>query len=991
MAEAEIPNTYVPVPLAPSLNPLYGGPGSETIREVVVALSDSKKDMHVGGAGVGFTTQDEFRLFNAIFSDLLDSPTRDELATNDLTIVERYADQLFNEGSLEVVKLSVFKTDKIQGGQKELDYLAIAGGKVAIFYDTGIAPGNSINYPTDNVKFVQTAGNVFDEGTGGKGLTEGEYLTFPPPGQTIQFSAAFMQSFGYRNLAVGVRFDGTYYDLVITHTPPDAGRRPWTIQERVHKNNKRVANDATNYFAGNRIKNAYIRSVLAMLRDGATIEEIQKWLISKGLGDLLQDLLMIAFAILNPSVLCLGYSNDRVYSGRILRFLRDNTGSVYNDPGKTDGFVTSNLRMQRKNEAQFTKWNRVFELRRQSVIAKNQHIINLLSLVIADANIVLRTIGAITRTPLILHLFRQISDTIRQANVFLSTVASFTPYAEGITEDQHNTNLILISEHEVIEFLEQIKTQKTTTVKILPIKSFFIGRQTESAVIDVLKVITTNTPHNLQTLITALTLRDLMIAGGYNVPAAPHTSRRTRIQRGGGQDELGNPVIDKHVNYDIDVYNAIFEVLEERSAEFIATIYTDTLSELGKHYEDEGNIIAEVTDPRFRGVSGAELYLRGIENQARYTNYEPPSTFKVPLEEYATLDEYIIQDPSPDEYLDDVIKCVMNQLEPYFNNPLIYTSNIHSTFYSFLFDRTGGPFTISYLTIGQIFILFKQYKALARGLASGEGAAAGSVCDLLRCDPVQKMAAVLTAAAAVGDPTSQAGLRDMVDEGGAQQPVLEETLRVIDVARSAAPVGGIAGSMAAAHVAGIDPAGKQRMVEYFLTDPATQKTAAGAVAAAKGPSVNAWGNPITGPDPWATFESGSSGAPRDDATQTFAGAGAGSSFPATPSYRSGAFHVTPQYSGFGASAGAGSASPAPRFGGPAFGASAGGPVAKMGRPPVGASVAEMLDDDHDLGGGARKTRSRKSRGSSRKSRNNHKNKTRKGNNRKYNRRTRRRS
>jgi hypothetical protein len=43
------------------------------------------------------------------------------------------------------------------------------------------------------------------------------------------------------------------------------------------------------------------------------------------------------------------------------------------------------------------------------------------------------------------------------------------------------------------------------------------------------------------------------------------------------------------------------------------------------------------------------------------------------------------------------------------------------------------------------------------------------------------------------------------------------------------------------------------------------------------------------------------------------------------------------------------------------------------------------------GGGARKTRSRKSRGSSRKSRNNHKNKTRKGNNRKYNRRTRRRS
>ena len=42
-------------------------------------------------------------------------------------------------------------------------------------------------------------------------------------------------------------------------------------------------------------------------------------------------------------------------------------------------------------------------------------------------------------------------------------------------------------------------------------------------------------------------------------------------------------------------------------------------------------------------------------------------------------------------------------------------------------------------------------------------------------------------------------------------------------------------------------------------------------------------------------------------------------------------------------------------------------------------------------GGARKTRSRKNRGSSRKSRNNHKNKTRKGNNRKYNRRTRRRS
>jgi hypothetical protein len=941
--------------------------------------------MHVGGAGAGFTTQEEFRLFNAIFSDLLLDPTPAELATNDLTIVERYADQLFNDGSLEVVKLSVFKTDKIQGGQKELDYLAIGDGNVAIFYDTGIAPGNSINYPKPNVQFVQTAGNVFDEGTGGKGLTEGEYLTFPLPGQIIEFDADFMRSFGYRNLVVGVRFDGIHYELVITHTPPpSAGRPPWTIREKVHKNNKRVANGETNYFAGNRIKNAYIRSVLAMLSDGATIEEIQKWLISKGLGDLLQDLLMIAFAMLKPRVLCLGYSNDRVYSGRILRFLLENTGSVYNDPGKTDGFVTSNLRMQRRNEPPFTKWNRVFELLRQRVIAKNQHIINLLSLVFADANIVIRTIGAITRTPLILHLFRKIAETVSQANAFLSSAASFTPYVEGISEDQHNTNLILISGHEVIDFVEQIKTQKTTTVKFLPIKSFFIGRETESAVTDVLKVITTTTQHNLQTLITALNLRELMTTGGYDVPAAPHTSRRTRIQRGGGKDITG-PVIDDDENYDSDVYNAILKVLTERSAEFIDTIYTGTLSELGKHYEDEGNIIAEVTASTFRGISGAELYLRGTENQARYPNYNPPSTFNINLADYATTDDYITRDPSPDEYLEDVVKCVMNQLEPYFNNPLIYTSNIHSDFYSFLFDRTGGPFTISYFTITQIFILFKQYKALARGLASAEGAVAGSVCDLLRCDPAQKMAAVLTAAVAGGDPTSQIGLRNMVVEGGAQQPVLEETLRVIGIARSAAPVPGMGGSMAAAHVAGIDDSGKQRMVTYFL-DPATQKTADGVVAAAKGESVrvNAWGNKISEEDEWDAFEKqASSGASGADATLTFAGAGAGtgSSFP-TPSPPEGALYVTPRYSGFGASAG--SSSPAPMFG---------RPVAKSRGPAFGDSdysVAKMLGND-DLGGGARKTRSRKSRGSSRKSRNNHKNKTRKGNNRKYNRRTRRRS
>jgi len=411
-------------------NPLELGGYSEAISlsEALVSASDMKKDA-IETKGTKLYA-DEAKKLNVALTHLLNVRSDHLTASNYASVVEDYYSKVTGSEDVESTSLSVFKTEKPRAGTKDLDdiYLNNTSGGVRVFCDTGLHPGFSINFK-DSVVDVQTAGNVIDKGTGGHGCGE----TYPAKNTTVEFIQDDLAAFGFRDIRVNIRREGDIYIITITR----GGAEGWVLEERVDINFVRKSG-GTNFFAGNDKKNTFLKGVITSI--AANIVNVEKWLTAKELGDLLQAMLAIKYARNHSTITCFGFSNDRGYIGRLLRWSPANLGAVYNNPGKKDGCVKSHFMRRKQNERLFKILLRQIKLCAQQIVEHNSNIIYIINMALSIKDLPIKTTGKITRTLLVDRLLECIKDCIESAN---STVRKILDAAKTAFEAANENNAII--------------------------------------------------------------------------------------------------------------------------------------------------------------------------------------------------------------------------------------------------------------------------------------------------------------------------------------------------------------------------------------------------------------------------------------------------------------------------------------------------------------------------------------------------------------------
>ena len=379
------------------------------LTEALVSASDMKKDA-IETKGTKLYA-DEAKKLNPALTNLLTVTLNHLTQTNYASVVEDYYEKVTGSELVETTSLSVFKTEKPRAGTKDLDDIQLGTGTagVRVFCDTGLHPRFSINFK-DSVVDVQTAGNVIDKGTGGHGCGE----TYPAEGDSVDIPVDTMSQFGFRNIHIEIRRVGDDFIIKITRRSNDAPNPVvWVIEERVGIDFVRRSG-GTNYFAGNDKKNTYLKSVIDNIM--ANILNVEKWLTAKELGDLLQAIMAVLYALANPTITCFGFSNDRGYIGRLLRWAPANLGAVYNNPGKTDGFVKSHFMRRRQDESLIKILLRQIKVCAKQVVEHNSNIIYIINMALSIKDLPIKTTGKITRTPLVDRLLDCIKGCIERAN-----------------------------------------------------------------------------------------------------------------------------------------------------------------------------------------------------------------------------------------------------------------------------------------------------------------------------------------------------------------------------------------------------------------------------------------------------------------------------------------------------------------------------------------------------------------------------------------------
>lgn len=446
-----------------------------------------------------------------------------DVDTDHKKLIGNYVVAVCKPSDLQKESLPVYK----QGKQPDSNYKKLddqfPGKRVIVTHDAGISPEFLINTPP--AKRMQLGAHMFDEGPGGKGW-KGGFRTFPGIGQTIHFGPEIMRVFGFKNLDVRISLaselvvwatgsrDEQVYTLTITHTP-EGGRSPWNIVRKRTIENYivPVADREVDYFAGNNVKNTQINDLLSS-RFANVAEEIEKWLVAKALGDLIQVLLLLKFIMELPAAAAtigLGFSCDSVYSSRLINFLKDNTGCVYQSPGKIDGIVSCTLYyLGIQTEAE--KSLRIFTAYKKQVLEHNALMLQLIDSILATDTI--NAGGSVVLTEQRKQLFRSIGRAIVDANGRIDSI--------NHVYEENEASMKSITEHKAIQLFMYEKTGTTYKVKKVLPKMFRLFITGSASAIDPianskLDLMTLISRNNLDSILSATKNLSKMVGGAGEV------------------------------------------------------------------------------------------------------------------------------------------------------------------------------------------------------------------------------------------------------------------------------------------------------------------------------------------------------------------------------------------------------------------------------------------------------------------------------------------
>ena len=613
-----------------------GGPvftSRHTVNEGDITAADMRKDL----AAVGPNNANH----PEIIKILRGLTTADDVTTNHKKLIGDYVVTVCGSDGLLKESLPVYKQGKTpDSNYKKLDD-QFPGKQVIVTHDAGISPEFLINIPP--AKRMQLGAHMFDEGPGGKGW-KGDFHKFPVMGQTVQFGPDIMRVFGFRNLDVSISLaaehvgwatgprDEKVYTLTITHTP-GGGREPWTIVRKRTVENYIVpiAVGEVDYFAGNNVKNTRINELLSS--KPANVTEIEKWLVAKALGDLIQVLLLLAYimglqaagAAEAPAVVVgFGFSCDSVYSSRLINFLKDNTGCVYQSPGKIDGIVSCTLYYPGRQKEE-DKSLRIFTAYKKQVLEHNNLMLQLIDNILAVTTTTINAGGSVLLTDPRKQIFRSIGEAILQAKGIIDAITHVFGENEATMKS--------ITEHKAIQLFMYEKAGATYTVKKVLPKMFRLFITGEASVIDPIA----NSKLDLMTLISRNNLGDILGA----------TENLSKKMVGGAGD------IDRVMS---DIYNY--------------TIRDNQYDDIGKHDKDKEfvNIIDNDVRDTLRGL----MMPSKIETITITDNVEGHLEFDT----------------------NDLIESVMSKLEPYFNHYNIAITGI-GMLRSILQASAGNPSLLS--------------------------------------------------------------------------------------------------------------------------------------------------------------------------------------------------------------------------------------------------------------------------------------------------------